>query len=110
RTDKCTARAWWSCDPLAAKTMKRRSGFTLIELLVVVAIIAVLAAMLLPALKNAKETAKAAACVNNLRQIYLGFVVYAENYDDYLVSAGYQATDWKFKLGETGVWGNYISY
>jgi len=85
-------------------------AFTLIELLVVVAVISVLAAMLLPALQKAKETAKAAVCMNNLRQIFLGFVIYADNYSDYIPSATIQGADWKFKLGETGVWGNYVSY
>ena len=58
----------------------KKNGFTLIELLVVVAIIAMLAALLLPALSAARERARRTTCMSNLRQFSLAYEMYAEDY------------------------------
>ena len=63
---------------------RQARGFTLVELLVVIAIIGVLAALIFPLLGSSKERARDTYCLNNLRQLGLAIVAYAQDYNSYL--------------------------
>jgi len=67
-------------------TFAGQRGFTLIELLVVIAIISILAAILFPVFARARENARRASCMSNLKQIGLGMMMYTQDFDEHVVS------------------------
>jgi prepilin-type N-terminal cleavage/methylation domain-containing protein len=106
-------------DAVSSHQRQHARGFTLIELLVVIAIIAILAAMLLPALARAKRQAQKIQCVSNIKQLQLGWHLYAGDFNDVMLpnaplSIPYDQTwvypgtgeDWQFADANT----NYALY
>lgn len=79
------------------KNTKKR-GFTLIELLIVIAIIALLAAILFPAFNKARESARRASCLSNLKQIGLGMTQYVQDYDGYQPATEVNGVSWPVLL------------
>jgi prepilin-type N-terminal cleavage/methylation domain-containing protein/prepilin-type processing-associated H-X9-DG protein len=98
-------------NTLEIRTQSRQSrnrvllltGFTLIELLVVIAIIAILTAILMPALNKAREQGKRAACLNNLRQLQLAWGIYADDNDEKIVNGeAYDGNDGRAPMPTAG--------
>src|SRR5688500_4266910 len=79
-------------------------GFTLIELLVVIAIIAILAAILFPVFAQARDKARSAACVSNMKQILVGAKMYSQDYDGQILPS------WMPNAGKGGEAPNHWLY
>src|SRR5210317_1700537 len=83
--------------------MNKHGGFTLIELLVVIAIIAILMAILMPALNRVREQGKRMVCLGNLKQMGLAWIMYADENDGKLVNGAIGFSD-----QDTG-WGKHVN-
>lgn len=81
-----------------------RRGFTITELLLVISIIAILASLLLPGLNNAKSRSQTISCLNNLKQLQLGWVLYADDHNDLLPPNNFVTEDSATALMETASW------
>jgi prepilin-type N-terminal cleavage/methylation domain-containing protein/prepilin-type processing-associated H-X9-DG protein len=86
----------------------KKSGFTLIELLVVISIIAILIAILLPALSRARESASMIACASKIRQVGMGVLSYAQQFNEYLPPDGCYNRNGKSSRGRDTWWPSLI--
>ena len=93
-----------------AKCTNKQKGFTLIELLVVIAIIAVLAAILFPVFAKAKEKARQAGCLSNLKQITMAWTMYADDNDDTACPAVYFNGAYTYGWDFTAYSADWVNY
>lgn len=84
--------------------MAKLKGFTLIELLIVIAVIAILMAILMPALRAAKDQAARVHCVSNVKTLALGWIMYKDEFDDRIVPGHVGAGQWVERPNNADSW------
>ena len=95
-------------DPFVQNS--RQCNFTLIELLITIAIIAILAALLLPALNSARAKARSNGCLSNLKQIGLMTTNYQLNYDDFVMMPKFRSPRWKAEAQDIAYWNGFLQW
>jgi prepilin-type N-terminal cleavage/methylation domain-containing protein len=80
------------------QVLTRKRGFTLVELLVVIAIIAILAAILFPVFARARENARRASCLSNLKQMGVGIMMYTQDYDEIYPEMNTNGRAWMYNI------------
>ncbi|MBC8134791.1 MAG: DUF1559 domain-containing protein [Fibrella sp.] len=106
-----SSNTWCRTMSRTPSVSRHRSAFTLIELLVVIAIIAILAAILFPVFAQARDKARQASCLSNIKQLGLAVNMYTQDYDEMFPVHAYWEGNWDTAAGKAEYWqGRVLPY